>query len=131
MAFQKSINTRGTVGSYIRPVAFRLDDNTRELSVLFALFVDKAHSDRCKPSVPAGQRDQALIDVVAKLRVSGDRYDAAFGKAVRDAGVGIDAMIYDAAKAVSKDRRARTHDDPEAHVISDFGADLFADAKNV
>lgn len=133
MAFSKPLNTRGTVGGYIRPVAFRLDDNTRELSVLFGLYVDKAHSDRCKPG--AEPRDQALVDVVAKLRVSGERYDAAFGSAARTAaaqgGADIVAMIYDAAKAVSKGRKKSDRDDPEAQVISDFGPDVFADARTV
>lgn len=132
MAFIKQINVRGAQGSYMRPVAWRMDDNARELSVLFALYVDKAHSDRCKPSVPAEQRDRPLIDVVAKLRVNGERYDAAFGSAARSAsalgGADIVAMFYDAAKVVSKDAKRQGRTEAEAHVVSDFGADVFADA---
>lgn len=135
MAFAKKLTARGVDGSYIRPVAWRIDDNTQELSVLFALYVDRAHSDRCKPSVPQGQRDRPLLDVVAKLRVYGDRYEAAFGQAARvaaaQAGVDIDAMIYDAAKAACQDRKRTGVEDPQAHVISDFGGDVFADARAV
>jgi len=133
MAFSKSLTARGVAAGYIRPVAWRMDDNTRELSVLFDLFIDRAHSDRCKPG--AANRDRPLVETIAKLRVYGDSYETAFGsearKAAAEAGVDVVAMIYDAAKTISRARRATGHDDPEAHVISDFGADVFADAANV
>jgi len=135
MAFEKRIVTRGAAAGYIRAIAWRMDDTTQELSALFALFVDQAHSDRCKASVPLAQRDRALVDVCAKLRVSGERYEAAFGSAARTAaaagGADIVAMIYDAAKAVSREQRAAGREDPNAHVISDFGGDLFAEARAV
>jgi hypothetical protein len=130
MAFQKQITTRGTSGNYIRAVAWRMDDNTHEASILFGLYIDKAHSDRCR----AGE-DRALLDVVAKLRVRSAKYDAAFGGAARKgaAQVGKDvvALFYEQAKAVSIDRKGKPHDDREAQVISDFGGDVFADATEV
>lgn len=135
MAFEKTITTRGAAGSYIRPVAWRMDDNAREMSVLFALFVDQEHSDRSKPGVPRETRDRPLVEIVAKLRVSGQAYEDAFGsvarKAAADGGADLVAMIYDAAKAVSIERQREGVENPEAQIVSDFGGDLFADARNV
>jgi hypothetical protein len=132
MAFAQPINTRGVTGGYIRPVAWRMDDNARELSALFALYVDKAHSDRCKPSVDPAHRERPLVEIVAKLRVSGERYEQAFGSEARvaaaAAGVDIVAMLYDAAQAISREQRRTGREDPEAHVICDHGGDIFAGA---
>lgn len=135
MAFSKPITVRGVEGSYMRPVAWRADDNTRELSVTFALFVDKAHSDRCKPDVPPALRDRPLLDTVAKLRVSGDQYEAVFGAtalaAAAELGIDMRAAVYSTAKAVAQTRRTQGRDEEGAYLVSDFGGDLFADARNV
>lgn len=134
MAFTKTLKARGTEGSYMRPVAWRMDDNAQEASVLFALFVDREHSDRCKATVPMAEREQPLLDTVAKLRVAGHRYEELFGaqprKAAAQRSVDVVGLFYDAAKTVCERRRIVGKDDPHAHVISDFGGDLFADAAN-
>ena len=136
MAFSKPITTRGSQGSYLRVVAYRMDDNEQELSATFNLYVDKDHSDRCKPSVPPEQRDRPLVESVAYLRVYGSAYADMFGgvamtEAAQKGGIDIRAAIYDCAKSVCQGRKKKGIDDPFSHVISDFGPDVFADAKAV
>lgn len=131
MAFQKQLHRHGVSASYLRPTAFRFDDNTQELSAIFSLFIDKAHSDRSKPTVAANERDSALVPVAVKFRATGAAYEAAFGSSARK-GKDIVALIYQQAKAASTAARtnARTLSSGAA-VISDFGADVFSDAENV
>jgi hypothetical protein len=135
MAFQKQLRKYGVSASYLRPTAWRFDDNTQEFSAIFSLFVDKAHSDRTKPTVAAGERDGALLPVAAKLRATGAAYEQAFGAAARKAaareGKDVVALIYEQAKAASTAARQNGRLGNGVTVISDFGHDLFADAESV
>lgn len=119
MAFIKTVKTRGIEAKYFRPVAFRWDANAREASIIFGLFVDRSHSDQCKPTVQAEIRDRPVMEVAAKLRLAGEKFDQYLSPEVlsagaENAGTNIMDHIYAAAKA-----------EP---LISDFGAKVFLDA---
>jgi len=136
MAYNKRVQTRGVEASYFRLIAFRWDAQTREASALFSLYVDKAHSDRSKPSVPAAERDRPLIDIAAKLRVSGDAFDQylspeALQQGAANVGSDIVAHLYAAAKDASKLKVDESVTNPQLHIVSDFGHDLFATARAV
>lgn len=136
MAFSKRISTRGTEGTYIRLGAFRWDPAAREASALFSLFTNKQHAERAKPNVPATEREKPLVDIVAKVRIMGDAFDRYLGPealaiGAAEAGTDILAHFYLAAKEASQLWKTTGMTDPEIHVVSDFGGDLFADAKTV
>jgi hypothetical protein len=133
MAFSKSITTRGTSGSYLRIVGLRWDPQAREASALFALYVNKAHSDASKPTVPTAERQQPLVEIAAKLRLTGAAFDEyvgpdALASGASHAGTDLLAHLYTAAKEASKERARTGKLNPELQVISDYGADLFAAA---
>lgn len=108
MAFQKQFTlASGVSGNYSRLITYRWDRATREAVALFALFVDAAAAQSGK---------QSLTPFIAKLRLTGDKFDEYLGNAAL-ADHDVIAQLYVAAKA-----------EP---VISDFGADAFADATDV
>jgi hypothetical protein len=105
MAFQKSLTLpSGATGDYIRVITYRWDRSAREAVALFALYVSQGAAQEGK---------QALTPYVAKLRLTGAKFDQYLGNALladRDAI----AQLYAAAKV-----------EP---VSCDFGSDVFADA---
>lgn len=128
MAFIKPITTRGVDASYIKLTAYRWDTLAREASALFALFVDRDHCERCKRG-----EDQPLLPIVAKLRLAGAEFDTYVGnetlaESAANAGTDAVAHLYAAAKAVSLASRKVEGMQP-THVVSDFGSDIFADAR--
>jgi len=132
MAFSKKLTVRGAEGNYLRLVAYRWDANAREASAHFALFVDRGHSERSKPGT--AHREQPLHELVAKVRIYGEAFERYLGTTsladgAQSAGTDILAHIYAAAKDASIAARKTGKSDPDIHVISDFGSDLFADAK--
>jgi hypothetical protein len=136
MAFTKKVSARGVEAAYFKIIGFRWDVQEREASALFALYVDKAHADRSKPTVPAARRDRPLIDIAAKLRLYGDAFDQYLGPdvmadGVATAGTDVLAHLYAAAKDASKAVKPKDGRDPIMHIVSDFGADVFADARAV
>lgn len=107
MAFQKTFTLNsGVQGNYVRLVSYRVDRVTREAVGLFAVFLN---------STTAHAGKEPLTPWMAKLRVTGDVFDAYFSRASIDPDVL--ANFYRAAKA-----------EP---MISDFGADCFQDAVDV
>lgn len=107
MAFQKTFTVRsGAQGNYTRLITYRVDRMTREAVGLFSLFMDSA---------AAQSGADPLTPWIAKLRVTGDRFDQYFSSAALDADTM--ANFYRAAKV-----------EP---MISDFGAALFSDALDV
>ena len=107
MAFQKTFTLRsGAQGNYTRLITYRVDRMTREAVGLFSLFVD---------STAAHAGKDPLTPWIAKLRVTGDVFDAYFSSAALDTDTM--ANFYRAAKA-----------EP---MISDFGDDLFWSAQDV
>jgi hypothetical protein len=105
MAFKISIPlSSGVSGDYIRISAFRWDRNAREASVIFSLYRDAA-------TAAAGQ---PLVPTVAKLRLTGAKFDEHLGGA--NPGNML-AKIYQAARA-----------EP---LVSDHGAALFTAAEDV
>jgi hypothetical protein len=107
MAFQKTFTLRsGASGNYVRLVSYRVDRITREGVGLFAVYLNAA---------AAHGGLEPLSPWIAKLRVTGDIFDAYFSRTAIDSDVL--AQFYRAAKA-----------EP---VISDFGDDAFIDAIDI
>lgn len=105
MAFAKSFTLNsGATGDYTRLITFRWDRSTREAVALFALYVSAS-------TAAAGK--EPLSPFIAKLRLTGDKFDQYLGNPAL-ASADVVAQLYVAAKA-----------EP---VVSDFGADAFADA---
>jgi hypothetical protein len=130
MAFSKNITARGAQGGYLKLVAYRWDAIAREASATFALYVNKAHADRC---LVAGSNERALVETAAKLRLSGDGFDeylaaAALRSNAQSNGGDVVGRLYQAAKEASRRRVMAGRSDPGLVVVSDFGADLFAAA---
>lgn len=108
MALAKSFTLNsGATGDYTRLVTFRWDRSTREAVALFALYVSAAAAQSGK---------EPLSPFVAKLRLTGDKFDQYLGNPAL-AQADVVAQLYVAAKA-----------EPLA---CDFGADAFADAADV
>jgi len=109
MALQKIIILpSGVSGDYSRITHFRWDRTTREASALIDLYLDAATAVSGSPLRP----------IVAKLRLSGDKFDLYLSTAALAASANdVVAQLYVAAKA-----------EP---VISDHGATIFADAIDV
>jgi len=89
MALQKTIALpSGVSGNYIRLTSYRWDRSTLEASAIFALYLDAAHAQ-------AGA--DYLVPVIAKLRLSGDKFTQYLGStALADHQVA--AQLYEAAK---------------------------------
>lgn len=108
MALQKNITLpSGASGNYVRLTTYRWDRATREAVALFGLYVNAA-------AAQAGK--ETLSPFVAKLRLTGAKFDAYLGGPEARAGNAV-AQLYAAAKA-----------EP---VISDAGADVFSNAQDV
>lgn len=108
MAFQKTFTLpSGVSGNYARISSFSWDRSVREAAATFALYIDAAAASSGKA---------ALVPVIAKLRVSGDKFALYLGNAVL-AGDDILGQLYLAAKT-----------EP---VSCDFGDDVFANAQDV
>ncbi|MBS0631514.1 MAG: hypothetical protein JSS11_06345 [Verrucomicrobia bacterium] len=92
MALQKSfILPDGREGNYIRVGPYRHDRNAREASVFLQLFRSEAYAESA-PNLP-------IVPVFAKLRLTGDRFDAwASNEALAAAGKTLIAQFYAAAK---------------------------------
>ena len=105
MAFSKSLTLpSGATGDYIRVITYRWDRSAREAVALFALYVSQQ---------AAWEGKQALTPYIAKLRLTGAKFDEYLGNSVltdRDAI----AQLYAAARV-----------EP---VSCDFGSNVFADA---
>jgi len=110
MALQKTITVPGRgSGNYSRVGFWRWDRETREASAHFHLFIDSA---------AAASGEPPLRDRVAKLRLTGDKFDQYLAPSVlASAEHDVVAQLYIAAKA--------------EEVVSDFGSNLFADAADV
>ena len=108
MALQKTLTLpSGVAGNYSRLVTYRWDRSTREAVALFALYLDAA---------AAGSGKQPVTPWIAKLRLTGDKFDLYLSNtALEDHDV--IAQLYTAAKA-----------EP---VASDFGDNVFSDATDV
>lgn len=129
MAFKKQITARGASGSYFRLEKLRWDKATREASAIFSLYVDEAHAGAARArsaEAPAGTT-APLVEVAAKIRISGDEFDRFFGKASPTKG-DLEAGFYRAAKEACAPRRAGRAPDPNLYLVSDYGATLFAEA---
>lgn len=108
MAFQKTFTlSSGVSGNYTRLITYRWDRSTREAVALFALYVSAQAAQEGK---------QALTPYIAKLRLSGAKFDQYLGNSVLTDHDAI-AQLYVAARA-----------EP---VSCDFGSDAFADALDV
>lgn len=108
MAFQKTlILPSGVSGNYSRISSFSWDRSVREASATFALYVDAAAASSGKA---------ALVPVIAKLRLSGAKFDQYLGNSTL-VGQDILGQLYLAAKA-----------EP---VSCDFGDDVFTNAVDV
>lgn len=89
MALQKTIALpSGVSGNYIRLTCYRWDRQAREASAIFALYLDAAH---------ATSGADYLVPVIAKLRLSGDKFTEYLGASVL-AEYEISAQLYLAAK---------------------------------
>jgi hypothetical protein len=105
MAFKKTLTLQsGVSGEYIRVAAFRWDRAAREASVLFSLYRDAS-------TAAAGQ---ALVPIVAKLRLDGPKFEQWLGNATLGNAL---QRIYQAARS-----------EP---LVSDHGPELFGDAEDV
>jgi len=90
MALQKTIDLpSGVSGNYIRLTSYRWDRSTLEASAIFALYLDAAH---------AASGADYLVPVIAKLRLSGDKF-AEYLSSAALADNEIAAQIYAAAKS--------------------------------
>lgn len=108
MAFQKTLTLpSGVAGNYSRLTTYRWDRASREAVALFALYLDAAAASSGK---------QPLTPWIAKLRLTGDKFDQYLSNAEL-ADHDVIAQLYAAAK-----------NEP---VVCDFGADVFADALDV
>lgn len=103
MSFTKlhRLPSNGTTSVY-RVQQYRVDYNAREASAIVSAYCDAV------ATVP-------LIPVFAKLRLTGDRFDATLGKARLRGSRDINACLYEALTT-----------DP---VVSDAGPDFFKDAE--
>ena len=91
MALSKTLSfPNGTSGSYIRLTSYRWDRTLREASAIFALFADADHA--------ASAGDTPLLAVLAKLRLTGAKFDQYLGNAAL-AGHDVLGQLYLAAKA--------------------------------
>jgi hypothetical protein len=78
MALQKSITlANGATGNYIRVNAYRWDKGIREASALLALYTNA--------TLAASAPGSPLVPIVAKLRLSGAKFDQYLGNAALDA----------------------------------------------
>lgn len=122
MALTKTINLpSGITGNYHRVSSFRWDRNAKEASITFSLHLNSA----------AAELDRApLLPLVAKFRITGDKFEEFLGNSVLTASQDdIITAIYKAAVLVCSAKRANPNAPTVgAHLISDFGADLYADA---
>lgn len=108
MAFSKSLTLpSGATGDYIRVITYRWDRSAREAVALFALYVSQQAAHEGK---------QPLTAYIAKLRLSGAKFDQYLGNSVLTDHDAI-AQLYVAARA-----------EP---VSCDFGSDAFADALDI
>ena len=108
MAFQKSLTLpSGATGDYIRVITYRWDRAAREAVALFALYVSAQVAQEGK---------QALTPYIAKLRLTGAKFDQYLGNSVLNDHHAI-SQLYSAARS-----------EP---VSCDFGSDVFADALDV
>lgn len=108
MALQKTITLpSGVSGNYVRLITYRWDRATREAVALFGLYVNAAAAETGKDT---------LTPFIAKLRLTGEKFDQYLGNADARAGNAV-GLLYAAAKA-----------EP---VISDAGADVFSNAQDV
>ena len=122
MPFQKTINLpAGDTGNHIRLGPFRWDPVAREASIQFALYKSEAHYLAGAP---------AQLPVIAKLRLKGEQFDYYLGADVL-ASASIAHQIELAAAQTSINAHQSEEIDPDAEVISDFGAALFATATPV
>jgi hypothetical protein len=89
MALNKTISLpSGISGNYIRLTSYRWDRSTLEASAIFALYLDAAHAQ-------AGS--DYLVPVIAKLRLSGEKFSEYLGAAAL-AEHEISSQLYSAAK---------------------------------
>jgi hypothetical protein len=123
MALEKTINLpSGVSGNYHRMVAFTWERGTRQASAHFALYKDAATAIAGEPLRP----------IVAKLRLSGEKFDEYLSAAALAAADGdVVAQLYLAARAVSAAYAAEPATEMAAHMVSDFGRDVYADAEDV
>ena len=125
MALQKTIALPSNVsGNYLRIVAFQWDRASRTASAHFYLYKDAATA-ALVGSQPIWQ------PIAAKLRLSGDDFDAYLGPAALAGAEDVLGQLYTAAKAISLERHTTGETRIEAHIASDFGHDLFWDAEDV
>lgn len=130
MALKKTIALpTGVSGTYFRLVGFRWDRDQREASAQFALFKDAATA--------ATKGARPLVPIAAKLRLYREAFDAYLSPAALNAArKDVVAQLYQAARETSQayEERAavdpKRATDPRAHVISDFGKGVFADAQD-
>ena len=108
MALQKTLTLpSGVAGNYSRLISYRWDRAAKEAVALFALYLDAA---------AAASGKQPVTPWIAKLRLTGDKFDLYLGNAALE-DHDVIAQLYMAAKA-----------EP---VASDFGQNVFADAIDV
>lgn len=123
MAFQKSISLpNGVTADYFRITTFSWDRNAREASAYFALFLNSQ----------VAQSGQALVPIIAKLRLYGARFDEYLGTAALETSSNdVIAQLYAAARAACVIYETQGATDPEAIVICDYGKGIFANALNI
>lgn len=123
MAFQKSISLpTGVTADYFRISTFSWDRNSREAQAYFALYLN----------AQTAATGQALVPIIAKLRLYGARFDQYLGTAaLHSSDNDILAQLYLAARAACVTYEAQGSADPEAIVICDYGKDIFANAQDV
>jgi hypothetical protein len=122
MALIKSIALpTGVTAEYFRLVGFRWDRNAREASAQFALYKDAA-------TAAAGQ---PLVPVAAKLRLERLSFDEYLSpSALSAADDDVVAQLYNAAKDACDEFADNEVMNPAAHVVSDLGQGVFADAQD-
>jgi len=130
MAFKKQITARGVAADYFRLVSFRWDERAREASALFSLYVDEAHAGASKRSGVSPAEAAPLVDVAAKIRLSGDEFDRYVGKK-RPEGADIVAGFYRAAREACKQSKAEKKPGAALHLVSDYGEAVFDTAADV
>lgn len=125
MALKKTIALpTGVSGNYFRIVGFRWDRHAREASALFALFKDAATAAKAD-GVP-------LVPIAAKLRLSGDKFDAYVGPAALAATKrDVVGQLYAAAAEASVEFTRTGLKDARVQLVSDYGKGLFAGAEAV
>jgi hypothetical protein len=112
MAFTTTLSRAGFEATYLKLTYFEINIRARTCSAHWSLYKDRKASK---------DGETALVEIVAKLRVSGDDFDTFFEGTDNERLI---AKLYEAARAVSTSPATYR----ASHVVSDYGTDIFKKA---